>query len=43
MLLKRGVLGLIVLLAAQPAWAGIDEAKLIDLGEDCQWLLVCLR
>lgn len=31
MLLNRGILGLIVLLAAQPAWAGIDDTKLIDL------------
>ena len=31
MLLKRGILSLIVLLAAQPGWAGIDETKLIDL------------
>ena len=31
MLLKRGFLSLIVLLAAQPGWAGIDETKLIDL------------
>jgi kynurenine formamidase len=31
MLLNRGVLSLIVLLAAQPVRAGIDETKLIDL------------
>ena len=31
MLLKRGTLSLIVLLAAQPGWAAIDETKLLDL------------
>ncbi len=31
MLLKRGVVSLLVLLVAQPVWAGIDETKLIDL------------